>query len=107
MMQEEPLSTVEYSNDGALLATGDAVGVIRIWEAATGKLLHEFRACEGSQSIHQMRFSPDDTKLAAAVEMGIGRAGVNLFEIKTLPPASGGLSVSFPQTDEPPLFKDK
>jgi WD40 repeat protein len=99
------VSSVEYSNDGKVLATGDFSGVVRLWDTTAWKLLHEFRACEASQSVQMMRFSPDDAKLAVAVEMGLGRAGVNLFEIKSLPPAAEtSPSIGSQQTEEPPLF---
>ncbi len=107
LMQETPVTNVEYSNDGKLLATGDSIGVVRIWDTERAKLLHEFRACEALNPISMMRFSPDDSTLAAAVEMGVGRCGVNLFEIKSLPAAVGSLSFSIRPTGEPPLLNSK
>jgi hypothetical protein len=102
------VSAVEYSNGGKLLATGDFQGVVRIWETGAWKLVHEFRASETSQFVQTLRFSPDDTMLAAAVEMGIGRAGVNLFDIKSLPAAPAtSPSVGNQLTDEPPLIDSK
>lgn len=104
MLHEAPVNCVEYSNDGKLLATGDFVGVVRIWNAATGKLLHEFRASDANREVELLRFSPDNTRLAAAVEMGLSRSGVHLYDLATLPREHGSQSLTFHLTDEPPLY---
>jgi len=48
------------SNDGAMLATGDAIGHVRIWNVATGKCLRKIAAHDGS-AISCLSFSPDGT----------------------------------------------
>jgi len=104
MLHDEPVSCVEYSNNGKLIATGDSAGIVRIWQTSTGKLLKEFRACEMDRPVQMLRFSPDDLKLAAAVEMGIGRAGANVYVLATIPREQGSSCVTFQVTDEPPLL---
>ena len=50
------------SNDGAMLATGDNVGEVKVWNIATGKCLRKIAAHDGS-AISCLSFSPDGTHL--------------------------------------------
>jgi WD40 repeat protein len=72
-----------YSNDGRLLATGDRVGHVVIWEAATGRQLSTVEAStlytwDGVQRIRSiggvrgLAFSPNGTQLAVG---GVGQIG--------------------------------
>ncbi len=78
------LFTLAYSRDGKLLAsaTGDQRGVVRIWDAATGKerLLLQPRAGQ----VYSIAFSPDGKKLAS---IGTGKdsqsAPVCVWDIAT------------------------
>jgi WD40 repeat protein len=72
-----------YSNDGRYLATGDRVGHVVIWEAATGRKAAELDAptlytWDGTQRIRSiggvraLAFSPDGQQLAVG---GVGQIG--------------------------------
>lgn len=65
-----------FSGDGALLATahrenvGADTGAIRIWEAATGRLITRF--AQGPEMVSAVAFSRDTTRLASASWDGFG-----------------------------------
>jgi WD40 repeat protein len=52
---------VQFSPDSKYLATAGADGTVRIWEAATGKVLHNFAG-----QAEKVAFSPDGRSLATA-----------------------------------------
>ncbi|BAY69094.1 NACHT domain-containing protein [Anabaena sp. FACHB-709] len=55
--------TVAFSPDGKLFATGDSGGIVRFWEAATGK---ELLTCKGHNSwVNSVGFSQDGKMLAS------------------------------------------
>jgi WD40 repeat protein/beta-lactamase regulating signal transducer with metallopeptidase domain len=54
----------DYSADGKRLATGGYDGAIKLWEAATGKLLATLAGHKGH--VYQIRFSPDGKSIASA-----------------------------------------
>ncbi|WP_242717025.1 WD40 domain-containing protein [Microcoleus vaginatus] len=56
--------SVIFSPDGKLLATGDSDGVVRLWEASTGR---EILTCKGHTNVvESVAFSPDGEILASA-----------------------------------------
>src|SRR5262249_15132734 len=57
------LDTACYSPDGSMLATDVTDGKVRLWQTATGKLLHLFPAWVTSQ--RELVFSPDNRILVA------------------------------------------
>ncbi len=63
-------SVLEYSPDGAKLATAGWCG-IRIWDAATGQLLQKLTVEEGSR--YELAFSEDGSELICVGEPGIWR----------------------------------
>ncbi|MDJ0800114.1 MAG: NACHT domain-containing protein [Calothrix sp. MO_167.B12] len=57
------ITSVEFSPDGKLFATGDSNGVVRLWEA-TG--VREILTCKGHTSwVRSVAFSPDGQTLAS------------------------------------------
>jgi WD40 repeat protein len=62
------------SQDGAILATGDENGMLRLWDGATGELLYEGWT---GLPIQSLAFSPDGSMLAVGLwDATIGVAGV-------------------------------
>jgi WD40 repeat protein len=59
-----PISAVAFSPDGKKLATGGADRVVRVWDAATGELLHEYKGHR--MSITAVAFSPDGARLLSS-----------------------------------------
>jgi WD40 repeat protein len=55
---------VVWSPDGTRLASGDASGVVSIWDPITGERLLKFQAQSGT--ITSLAWSPDSTRLASA-----------------------------------------
>jgi WD40 repeat protein/basic membrane lipoprotein Med (substrate-binding protein (PBP1-ABC) superfamily)/DNA-binding SARP family transcriptional activator len=60
----DAVTSVAYSSDGALLTTASMDGVVKLWDADTGRLVNTFRAHEGG--VHDVALNSDDTLLATA-----------------------------------------
>ena len=68
---------VGYSPDGKLVATGDADGIVRLWNAANGDPVRVLHAHRGG--VFATRFSADGTRLAT---LGADRA-VRVWDVRT------------------------
>src|SRR4029077_4891034 len=62
------IQEIVYSPDGRYLASRGRDHAIRLWQAGTGKLVHQFQATD--TDFHAMAFSPDGKVLAAAAGNG-------------------------------------
>jgi WD40 repeat protein len=71
-LRHEFACRVAFSADGAAAASGSAIGLIKLWEFATGK---EVRAFGGGASgrVHAVAFAPDGKRLAVGTEDGAVR----------------------------------
>jgi len=78
---DREISTVAFSPDGRLLMSGgdDAV---KVWDTATGELLHVYRDHGSRGRVPWVCFSPDGTLLASCGASG-GRNSVFLHNIST------------------------
>lgn len=76
--------SVTYSPDGTKLLSGDADGVVKVWDVESGKILHSIQAAH--DSIKQVRFRPNGKQFATADRRG---------DIKTWDVATGSPVKSF------------
>jgi WD40 repeat protein/beta-lactamase regulating signal transducer with metallopeptidase domain len=51
------LRSAHFSTDGSRFVTSDEAGFVRVWESATLKMKHEFKASE--QGVYRAKFTPD------------------------------------------------
>lgn len=84
-----PVLAVAFSRDGAKIATGAGDRVARIFDAATGKLLHELPGA--STQVSAVAFSPDGKRLAT----GESALVVRLYAVDT-----GKLEREIPHPDK-------
>jgi WD40 repeat protein len=73
------LKAVAFAPDGKSLIAADTDGGIRLWDSATGQLLHAFRAHPGGYMLTTIALSPDGRLLAAYGWRGV----ITLFELPT------------------------
>jgi WD40 repeat protein len=59
----QAVAAAVWSPDGTTIATGDEIGVVRIWDAATGALRHEMPTHAGR--VTSLALSPDGARLAS------------------------------------------
>jgi WD40 repeat protein len=59
------LKTLSFSPDGKSLSSGYWDGTVKLWDVATGELMHTW---EGPDNVECVSFSPDGSMLAAAFE---------------------------------------
>ena len=58
------MSTARFSRDGRRIATASGDGTARVWDVATGRLIHTLRSHE--QPVRDVDFSPDGRFLLSA-----------------------------------------
>ncbi len=71
------LNAAVFSGDGSRVATGDADGEVRLWDAQTGKEVATL--LQKGASILSLRFSPDDSRLVSADAKGM----VKLWDVNS------------------------
>ncbi len=89
-----PPNTITYNLDGRLLAIGGDDGIVKVLDAVSGDVIHNFHL---GGVIHGVAFSPNDPRLAAASEDG----SVKIWnsdsgeELLSLPRSSGFWDIAF------------
>ena len=68
---ENSASAVTFHPDGSSVVSGDALGVIRIWDPATGKTRRVLT--EHTRTVWQLEFNPDGSMLASSSKDGTVR----------------------------------
>jgi WD40 repeat protein/serine/threonine protein kinase len=81
-----------FSADGTKLVTGCGDGAVRIWDAATGVLLREFRRDQVQRRYYVVALSPDG-KLVAGLDLGTAQVwqvdtGTPIAELRDATPSS-------------------
>jgi WD40 repeat protein len=67
---DQPVTALAWSKDGAVIASGDAGGVIILWDAASGKELWQKQYGDGGGRVHALALSPEDNTVAMGVWLG-------------------------------------
>jgi WD40 repeat protein len=62
--QDGKITSLAWSPDSRMLASGHLDGTVRLWEAETGRLRRTFSG--GSEEIPCVTFSPDGRRLASS-----------------------------------------
>ena len=62
-------TTLAFSPDGKLLATGTQLGLLQLWEAGTGKWIVE-QQDQTKKKLNALTFSPDGKRLVSASDSG-------------------------------------
>jgi WD40 repeat protein len=69
--QEEPVTTVAYSDDGSLLATGHVGGVVRLWRVEDLRLAATLRSTDQTD-VTALAFDPSGRRLAVGISRQSG-----------------------------------
>ena len=79
----EAIPRAVFSPDGRQVASGDSKRTVRVWDVATGALLHTFVGST-NQLVLSVAFLPDGKGLVSAAGNGFGSAGdVTLWDLQT------------------------
>lgn len=71
-VDSDQVLSVAYSPDGRFLAGGGSAKAIKLWDARTGKVVHNLEA-KGSRGYRYIAFSPDGQTLAGCADDGLVR----------------------------------
>jgi WD40 repeat protein len=69
---------IAFASDGRTLTAGTRDGTVRVWESATGKLLHRITGL--ASTVDRVALSPDGSLLVAAEK---GYQGIHLLDVAT------------------------
>ena len=91
----EGINAVAVSPEGARVLSGGWDGSVKLWDVATGRLIHTFTA--GTETVYSVAFSPDGAQFVA----GYGDRTAKLWDaasgqlVRTLPHPDFVASVAF------------
>jgi WD40 repeat protein len=74
------VSVAAFSPDGGTVATGDSLGIVRLWNADTGVLLRAVDDKQGKGNVISICFSPSGEHIVAG--LGPPEYGVVLWDVK-------------------------
>ena len=80
--EDDRWQSIAFSPDGKTIATGGLHNIVKLWDAATGKLRARLKAPHeySNEYTNGLSFSPDGSQLATAGDIG----GVRLWDMATL-----------------------
>ena len=84
----------ELSRDGSRILSTDKTA--KIWDAESGRLLHEIKPTEGAESIVESKLSPDGRLVAVSSKSGETAGVAQLWDVESGKPASRPLAHSGP-----------
>jgi WD40 repeat protein len=58
------VTALAFSADGAILASGDSMGVVKLWQTSSGRELASWPACKTGNPLRSLALSPDGSLLA-------------------------------------------
>jgi WD40 repeat protein len=79
---DAPVTSVALSPDGRSMATGDAAGIVLLWNLPTGNLVTQFKT--NSRTVELLRFSTNGRCLAALTANEGEKQGASVRERVTL-----------------------
>lgn len=74
-----PITSVAFSPDSTILASGETNGTVKLWDVSTGRNINTFHGPGGL--FKSVSFSPDGMKLASSISGGYGT--VEIWEVAT------------------------
>lgn len=63
IIDSDPIRSVRFRPDGAQIATASSKGLVRLWDSATGNMLHQV-----SGAGHTVEFSPDGARIVTTAQ---------------------------------------
>ena len=71
------VNTLSFSADGAILASGDSQGIVKLWQTSSGRELASWAACTPGNPVRSIALSPDGKLLAT---VGNAEADARLWD---------------------------
>ena len=92
------ISAQALSPDGRLLATGDYMGTIGVWDVASRRLVATEHAPSAISPLRAVAFAPDGTSLATAQSTSTGQGGTSTLQLWSLGPTAAHARPTAPGT---------
>jgi WD40 repeat protein len=85
--QEEPISIIEFSHDGRIVATGTEDGTVQLWDSSTGAPIGQ--TMSGTGAVRSIAFSYDGHLVA----VGCACSSLQLWDTNTYKPVGDPISL--------------